>query len=75
MHAPQTSAEAIYVSESFLEATDYAFELIEREDPDVLEITRVAGDEREQVWSYSREASERFRAETADSREPKTSAA
>ena len=75
VHAPDRAAMAVYVSESFLDATDYAFELIEREEPYVLEITRVASGAREQVWSYSREASEQFRAETAYSREPKTSAA
>jgi len=65
---PDTAAEARYVSDSFLEATDYAFDLIEAEDPDALEIVKVAADQEESVWSYSREASEQYRAETADSR-------
>jgi hypothetical protein len=58
-------AEPVHVSESFLDATDYAFDLIERDDPHALEIVRVQGTEREQVWSYSREASERYREATA----------
>jgi hypothetical protein len=57
--------KAVHVSDSFLDATDYAFDLIERDDPHALEIVRVKGTEREQVWSYSREASERYREATA----------
>jgi hypothetical protein len=66
VRSPATAAEALYVSEAFLDATDFAFDLIESDEPDELEIIRVSRSEREQVWSYSREASERFRAETAD---------
>jgi hypothetical protein len=58
-------AEPVHVSEAFLDATDYAFDLIERDDPHALEIVRVKGTEREQVWSYSREASERYREATS----------
>lgn len=39
---------------TFLDATDLAFELIERQDPERVEIVRVAGGQREAVWSYSR---------------------
>ena len=53
--------EPLHVSDSFLDATDFAFDLIEREDPHAVEIVRVREDERESVWSYSREASERYR--------------
>lgn len=60
--------EPLHLSESFLDATDFAFDLIEREDPHAVEIVRVRGDERESVWSYSREASERYRDTTADAR-------
>ena len=56
--------EPLHVSDSFLDATDFAFDLIERDDPHEVEIVRVRGDERESVWSYSREASERYRDET-----------
>jgi hypothetical protein len=68
VRSPATAADALYVSDAFLDATDFAFDLIDAEEPDELEIVRVASGEREQVWAYSREASERFRAETADSR-------
>ena len=47
--------------DSFLDATDFAFDLIEQEDPLAVEIVRVREDDRESVWSYSREASERYR--------------
>jgi hypothetical protein len=56
----------MYVADTFLDATDYAFELIEREDPFELEIVRVRPLGSEQVWSYSREASEAFRAQSGD---------
>jgi hypothetical protein len=68
VRSPATAAEALYVSDAFLDATDFAFDLIESDEPEELEIIRVSGGEREQVWSYSREASERFRAETAETR-------
>lgn len=57
--------QPLYVAPSFLDATDFAFELLEAEDPDSLEIVRVTPEGREQVWSYSREASDAFR-ETAE---------
>ena len=57
--------EPLHVSDSFLDATDFAFDLIEREDPHAVEIVRVREDERESIWSYSREASERYRDATA----------
>ncbi len=53
--------EPLHVSDSFLDATDFAFDLIEQEDPLAVEIVRVREDDRESVWSYSREASERYR--------------
>lgn len=65
VHEPG-AASPMYVADTFLDATDYAFELIEREDPIELEIVRVRPQGSEQVWSYSREASEAFRAQSAD---------
>jgi hypothetical protein len=65
VHEPG-SASPMYVADTFLDATDYAFELIEREDPFELEIVRVRPLGSEQVWSYSREASEAFRAQSGD---------
>jgi len=59
--------EPLHVSDSFLDATDFAFDLIEREDPHAVEIFRVREDERESIWSYSREASERYRDATRGS--------
>jgi hypothetical protein len=59
-------AEPIFSSSSYLDATDFAFELLGTHDPDELEIVRIAGREPEQVWSYSRDAAEAFRAENED---------
>lgn len=47
-------AEPLYVLPSFLEATDIAFELLQAEDPDTLEIVKVDGAVRETAWSYER---------------------
>lgn len=57
--------DPVFVSTSYLDATDFAFELLAAENPDALEIVRLEAGEREQVWSYSREASDAFRAENA----------
>ena len=73
VRSPETTPEPRYVSDSFLEATDFAFDLIEAEDPEALEIVQVTGGQRVSVWSYSREASEQFRAETADLRDANVS--
>lgn len=43
-----------YVSAAFLDATDYAFDLIQDEDPEALEIVEVRGGERSVAWSYAR---------------------
>lgn len=51
-------AGLLHISSTFLDATDLAFDLIEREDPEALEIIRVAGRRREQVWSYARQRAE-----------------
>jgi hypothetical protein len=47
-------AEPLHVSASFLDATDFAFDLLDRGDPDLLEIVKVRGDQRERVWGYDR---------------------
>ena len=39
-----------FTTDSFLEATDFAFEYLAAKSPDVLEIVRVRGSERERVW-------------------------
>jgi hypothetical protein len=60
---PESPAnKPLHVSPSFLDATDFAFELLQTEDPDALEIVCVSAGEREQAWSYSREASDAVRA-------------
>ena len=48
-------ARALFRTAGFLDATDFAFELLEADGPPRLEIYRVEGAEREQVWSYSEE--------------------
>jgi hypothetical protein len=47
--------DTLFRTAGFLDATDFAFELLEAERPARLEIFRVDGDEREQVWSYTEE--------------------
>ncbi len=51
-------AGPVHTSATFLDAADLAFELIEQDDPDAIAIVRVAEEEREQVWSYSRARAE-----------------
>lgn len=43
----------LYQSTSFLEAADFACELVQRESPAALEIEKVDGAVRETVWTYS----------------------
>ncbi|HEU0304066.1 MAG TPA: hypothetical protein VFR32_05755 [Gaiellaceae bacterium] len=50
------AASPMYVSDAFLDATDCAFDLIQDEDPDALEIVEVRGGERSVAWSYVRPA-------------------
>lgn len=47
--------EPRHVATTFLDAADVAFELIEDEEPETLEIVRVRDGEREQLWSYKGE--------------------
>jgi hypothetical protein len=42
--------KSLFTTDSFLEATDFAFEYLAVESPDVLEIVRARGSERERVW-------------------------
>lgn len=48
----------LYEGPNFLEAADFASELVEGEDPNALEIQRTRNDVRETVWTYSRAAAE-----------------
>jgi hypothetical protein len=47
--------EPLHVADSFLDAADAAFELIEEQEPDRLEIVRSRGGELERLWSYRRD--------------------
>jgi hypothetical protein len=49
------SRKVLYEGPNFLDAADWASEYIDRENPEAVEIERLDGDERETVWSYSRE--------------------
>ena len=46
----EPAGAALFSTDSFLEATDFAFEYLAAESPDVLEIIRQRGSERERVW-------------------------
>jgi hypothetical protein len=48
--------EPVHVADTFLDAADAAFALIEARDPGRLEILRSRGGELEHVWSYERDA-------------------
>ena len=50
--------EPLHVADSFLDAADAAFELIEEHDPAELEIVRARAGELEPLWSYNRTDSE-----------------
>ncbi len=45
---------ALHASPSFLDASDFAFELLYDEDPDALEIVEVRSGQRRVAWSYKR---------------------
>ncbi len=48
------SSEPLHVADSFLDAADAAFELIDEHDPAELEIVRDRDGDLEHVWSYNR---------------------
>ncbi len=57
VHAPNSTGEsALHVTPSFLDASDFAFELLYDQDPEALEIVEVKGDQRRIAWSYERPA-------------------
>jgi hypothetical protein len=49
------AAEPLHVADSFLDAADAAFELIEEHDPEQLEVVRSGNGELEQLWAYRRD--------------------
>lgn len=50
--------EPLHIAESFLDAADAAFELIDERDPAALEIVRTRDGAFEHLWSYDRAAGE-----------------
>jgi hypothetical protein len=54
VRAPGDGGGALHVSESFLDASDFAFELLYDSNPDALEIVEVKGEQRKIAWSYVR---------------------
>lgn len=58
------TGRVLFRSGSFLEATDFAFELLEAKNPAGLEIFKVRGGDEERVWAYD----EKLAAETAGTR-------
>jgi len=51
----EPTGEPLHVSDSFLDAADAAFELIEERDPEQLEIVRAREGEFEHLWAYRRD--------------------
>ena len=47
--------EPLHASATFLDATDFAFDVLYDREPEALEIVRLEGDEREVVWTYDAE--------------------
>ena len=52
------AGRVVFRTDGFLEATDFAFELLESDEPSALQIFRVSDDGREEVWSYTEERAE-----------------
>ncbi len=72
MRAPDRdeSDAALHVSPSFLDASDFAFELLYDEDPDALEIVEVKSGQRRVAWSYKRPQDEESRSQLDDCAAP-----
>jgi hypothetical protein len=56
------SESPLHVSPSFLDASDFAFELLYDEDPSALAIVEVKGERRRIAWSYERPPDEELEA-------------
>lgn len=54
VRAPGNGGAALHVSESFLDASDFAFDLLYDANPDALEIVEVKDGQRKIAWSYVR---------------------
>ncbi len=54
VRATGNGGAALHVSESFLDASDFAFDMLYDANPDALEIIEVKGAQRKVAWSYVR---------------------
>ncbi len=54
VRAPGNGGGVLHVSASFLDASDFAFDMLYDSNPDALEIVEVKGDQRKIAWSYVR---------------------
>lgn len=59
-------ARVVFRSGAFLDAVDFAFEYLEAESPERLQIFRILGRKREEVWSYGPEAAAETEGESRD---------
>jgi hypothetical protein len=55
-HVAEPDGPTLFMTDSFLEATDFAFEYVEANAPGVLQIVRAEHGESAPVWSYDRSA-------------------
>ena len=54
VRVPGNGGGALHVSASFLDASDFAFDMLYDSNPDALEIVEVKGEQRKIAWSYVR---------------------
>ena len=54
VRVPGNGGGALHVSTSFLDASDFAFDMLYDSNPDALEIVEVKGEQRKIAWSYVR---------------------
>ena len=54
VRAPGNGGAPLHVSSSFLDASDFAFDMLYDANPDALEIVEIRGEERKIAWSYVR---------------------
>jgi hypothetical protein len=54
VRVPGSAGGALHVSASFLDASDFAFDMLYDSNPDALDIVEVKGEQRKIAWSYVR---------------------